>query len=225
MQLSKQSTSKDVLQYLQSEKPLSAPQMHALARAIGRDHARALALWDSGVSGARFIAALTDDPARVTPAQMEAWAQGFDSWGIVDCCCCYLFSQARPRWQKVRAWVRRPEEFVRRAGFALLAYLAYKDKEARDQQFIGMLPRVEDAACDSRHFVSKAVNWALRNIGKRNASLNAKAIQTALRIRGRAEKTTDPAARSAARWVCADALRELRSPAVQRRVRGAKRDK
>lgn len=222
MALSRQSTAEEVLQYLRTAKPLSAPQMHALAKTIGRDHLRALALWRSGDSRARFIAALSDEPARVTGAQMDDWARDFDSWGIVDCCCCYLFSQTTARWKKVRAWTRSREEFVRRAGFALLAYLAYKDKQAPDAAFRAMFPCIEAAATDPRHFVKKAVNWALRNIGKRNPALNAAAAKAAERIRARAASSPGGPAQAAARWVAADALREIRSPAVQRRVQRAR---
>lgn len=219
MNLHPGSTAAEVLRHLKRHpRELPAPQLHALAKRIGRNHGRAQVLWASGHHTARLLAGLTDEPAHATPTQMERWAHDFDSWDLVDCCCCYLFSQAPERWRMAVDWSRRKEVFVRRASFALMAYLAYKDKRAPDARFRRLLPLIERAATDPRHFVKKAVNWALRNIGKRNLALNRAAIGAAKRIRVRADSLTDAAQRSAARWIASDALRELQGPAVQRRL-------
>jgi 3-methyladenine DNA glycosylase AlkD len=190
---------------------ISAPRLHRLAKAIGKNHALARQLWATGHHEARLLAALIDDPTKVTEAQMERWARDFDAWDVVDGTCCYLFVHAEPAWGKAVEWSRRKEEFVKRAGFALMAYLAYKDKAALDSRFLRLLSIVRREARDERNFARKAVNWALRNIGKRNVRLNRAAIRTAEQIR-RADSR-------AARWVAADALRELRSAAVQKRLR------
>jgi len=189
---------------------LSAPQMHALAREAGRDHALALALWRSGVHDARHIAAMVADPAQVSESLMESWAREFASWDVVDTCCCYLFVHTAHAWEKAAAWSRRREEFVKRAAFSTIAYLAVHDKAAQDAKFARLLPIIEREAGDERNFVRKAVNWALRQIGKRNLRLNRLAIAAAKRIRRQGSRS--------ARWIAADALRELRSDAVQERL-------
>src|SRR4029077_9443779 len=126
----------------------------------------------------------------------------FDSWDVVDAACCYLYAQAQPAWEKTEEWSRRPEEFVKRASFSLVAYLAYKDKTAPDASFVRFLRVIEREAHDERNFVKQAVNWALRNIGKRNIRLNQEAIRVAEKIRQQGSRS--------ARWIAADALRELR---------------
>jgi len=142
---------------------------------------------------------------------MNRWARDFDSWDVVDAACCYLFVYAAPAWKKTSEWSRRKEEFIKRAAFSLMAYLAYKDEATPDARFIRLLIVIRRESRDDRNFVRKAVNWALRNIGKRNRALNRAAIRTARQIR-----LLDS---SAARWIAADALRELTGPAVQRRLR------
>ncbi|RJR27927.1 MAG: DNA alkylation repair protein [Candidatus Latescibacterota bacterium] len=189
---------------------VSAPKLRALAREIGRDHALALALWRSGVREARILAALVDEPGKVTEAQLERWARGFDSWDVCDGACCNLFDRTPFSWEKAAAWSGRREEFVKRAGFVLMAALAVHDKTAPDERFEAFLPVIEREAGDGRNFVKKAVNWALRQIGKRNAALNRRALGSARRIR-----RSDSAA---ARWVAADAIRELESEPVRRRL-------
>jgi 3-methyladenine DNA glycosylase AlkD len=190
---------------------VSTPQLKALARKIGRDHALAGKLWDTGVFEARALAALIDEPDRVTRAQMERWARDLDSWAVCDACCCYLFCRTSFAWDKAMAWAGRRPEFVKRAGFALMAYLAVHDKAADDAAFARLLPVIERESDDDRPFVRKAVNWALRQIGKRNAALNALAITAAERVHARGTP--------AARWVAADALRELRGAGVQARLK------
>jgi 3-methyladenine DNA glycosylase AlkD len=191
---------------------VSTPDLRRLAREMGKNHRLAIALWKTGIHEARHLAAMIAEKNKVTPAQMERWARDFQTWDIVDGCCCHLFVHTPHAWRKATEWGRRDEEFVRRAGFALMAYLAVHDKAASDERFLSLLPLIERQAHDERNFVRKAVNWALRQIGKRNRRLHRAAIACARRI---AKQET-----RAARWVAADALRELQSAAVQRRLRG-----
>jgi 3-methyladenine DNA glycosylase AlkD len=189
---------------------ISAPVLHDLARRIGKNHQLAEQLWSSGIHEARILATLVGESGEVTPRQMERWARDFDSWDVVDASCCYLYAAAAPAWQKAKSWSRRSEEFVKRAAFSLVAYLSYKDKQASDARFERFLRVIEREARDERNFVRKAVNWALRNIGKRNLRLNRAAIRAAERILRQNSRS--------ARWIAADALRELRSTAVQARL-------
>jgi 3-methyladenine DNA glycosylase AlkD len=190
---------------------ISAPVLHALARRIGKNHRLAQDLWATGIHEARILATLIGESEKVTAVEMDRWARDFDSWDVVDAACCYLYAQAKPAWSKAAAWSRRREEFVKRASFSLIAYLSYKDKAVPDARFERFLRVIGREAHDERKFVKKAVNWALRNIGKRNMRLNREAIRAAERIRRQGSRT--------ARWVAADALRELKSPAVQARLR------
>ena len=185
----------------------SVPHLRAMARRIGRDHGIAQELWDSGVHEARLLATMVDDPASVTKRQMESWARTFDSWDLVDGACSNLFRRTPHAWDKAVQWSERDEEYVKRAGFALMAALAVHDKDAPDERFTDLLPVIEREAGDQRNFVRKAVNWALRQIGKRNAALNLAAIDTAVRIHANGPRQ--------ARWVATDALRELRSERVR----------
>jgi 3-methyladenine DNA glycosylase AlkD len=190
---------------------ISVPVLHALSRRIGKDHRLAEELWASGIHEARILATLIGESQKVTAKKMDRWARDFNSWDVVDAACCYLYAAAAPAWSRVDAWSRRPEEFVKRAAFSLVAYLSYKDKQAPDARFERFLRVIERESDDERNFVRKAVNWALRNIGKRNLRLNLAAIRAAERIRARGSR--------AARWIAADALRELKSEAVQKRLR------
>lgn len=190
---------------------VSKPKMDGLARKIGRSHDLALQLWSTGVHDARILAGMVDEPEHVTAAQMDRWMRNFDNWDVCDGTCCHLFVFAKPAWQKAVAWSKRPKEFEKRAGFALMAYLAYRDKTAVDAKYLRLLPMIRRESRDERNFVRKAVNWALRQIGKRNLKLNAAAIREAERIQKIDSRS--------ARWIAADALRELRSDAVQARLR------
>jgi 3-methyladenine DNA glycosylase AlkD len=181
-----------------------------LARKLGRDHALALTLWETGWYEARLLAAFVDEPERVTAAQMDRWARAFDNWGICDTVCFHLFDRTPIAWRKVTPWSRRREEFVKRAAFALVAGLALHDKAASDAQFVRVLPLVELGAADDRHFVRKGASWALRVVGRRSVSLNAAATAVAERLAAR----TEPAARSVGK----EALRELAGPLVQRQL-------
>jgi 3-methyladenine DNA glycosylase AlkD len=189
---------------------ISAPVLHQFAKRIGRDHPLAQQLWATGIHEARILATLIGESEKVTAAEMDRWAPDFDSWDVVDAACCYLYAGAKPAWNKVAAWSRRREEFVKRASFSLVAYLSYKHQAASDARFVRFLRVIEREACDERHFVKKAVNWALRNIGKRSVRLNGEAIRAAERIREQGSRS--------ARWIAADALRELKSDAVQKRL-------
>ncbi len=189
---------------------VSAPAMRALARRIGTDHDLALRLWATGVHDARIVAVLIGDPARVTKSLMNKWVKDFDNWGVCDAGCSVLFDKTPFAIEMAFEWTKRKEEFVRRAGFVLMAALAVHDKKAPDGVFLRFLPVLKQGSTDERNFVRKAVNWALRQIGKRNSGLNRAALRTAREIR-----KIDS---SAARWIAADAIRELESAAVQKRL-------
>jgi 3-methyladenine DNA glycosylase AlkD len=189
---------------------ISASVLRAFAKEIGTNQELSLALWDSGYLEARALASLIGDPAKVTEAQMERWVKDFDSWAVCDACCGILFDKTVFAFRKALEWSKRDEEFVKRAGFVLMAALAVHDKTAKNEVFVRMLPSILRGASDDRNFVKKGVNWALRQIGKRNKKLNALAVKTATRI----HETGSPSAR----WIATDALRELRSKNVQRRL-------
>jgi 3-methyladenine DNA glycosylase AlkD len=190
---------------------ISTPQLHRLAKKIGKKQELSNQLWATGIHEAKCLATMIGEPAKVTEAQMERWARTFNSWDVVDAACCYLFVFAAPAWKKTNDWSRRKKEFVKRAAFSLMAYLSYKDKTAPDAKFIQLLGVIHRESRDDRNFVKKAANWALRNIGKRNRALNRAAIRTARQTRRLDSRS--------ARWIAADAIRELTSPAVQRRLR------
>jgi 3-methyladenine DNA glycosylase AlkD len=186
------------------------PVLRTLAREIGVDRTLARKLFSSGVHEARILASMIDDPERVTEAQMERWARAFDSWDVCDQCCLNLFWRTRFAYAKAVDWSTREEEFVKRAAFALIAILAVHDEGAPDGAFMGFLSLIRGQATDERDYVRKAVGWALRQIGKRDLALNRAAIRTAEEI-GRIDS-------KAARWIASDALKELRSEGVQRRL-------
>jgi 3-methyladenine DNA glycosylase AlkD len=181
-----------------------------LGRQLGRDHALAQALWKTGVYEARMLCAYVDEPERVTAAQMDAWARDFDNWAICDTLCFALWFRTPHAFGKIRQWATRREEFVKRAAFALLASVALKDREAGDARFRRCLHLIEKAAGDERNFVKKGVNWALRGVGERNLALHADAVKLAAKL---AE-----APDAAPRWVGKDALRQLGTAAVKRRL-------
>ncbi len=189
---------------------ISIPQLRNLAKEAGRDHELARELWNSRYHEARILASMVDDPGMVTEAQMEAWAKDFDSWDVCDQCCSNLFDKSEFAYPKAIKWSAREEEFVKRAGFVLMACLAVHDEKADDDEFAKFLPAIERESSDERNFVKKSVNWALRQIGKRDRELNRLAIAAAKRISQVESKE--------ARWIASDALRELTSEAVQSRV-------
>lgn len=189
---------------------IRVPQLRKLAKEIGRDHDLAIQLWDNGVHEARLLATMVGDPKQVTEDLMEAWVLDIDSWDVCDLCMGNLFDRTPYARDKASQWSEREEEYVKRAGFVLMATLAVHDKKARDQVFIDFLPMIEREAWDERNFVKKAVNWALRQIGKRNLALNARAIEAGERIHAQGTRP--------ARWIASDALRELRSDKVRQRL-------
>ena len=193
---------------------VSIPILRKMAREVGRDHELALALWASGIHEARMLACFIDRPDMVAEEQMESWVKDFDSWDICDQCCSNLFDRTPLAYEKALAWCDREEEFVRRAGFVLMAALSVHDKKAPDEAFIKFLPLMKKYATDERNFVKKAVNWALRQIGKRNLKLNEEAIKTAEEIRQIDSRS--------ARWIAGDAIRELRSDAVMDKLASKK---
>jgi len=181
---------------------VAAPYLQKFAKRLGQNHELAQKLWATGVREARHLAALIDPPSAVTSGQMDRWARDFDSWDLADGVCGHLFVYTPHAWKKALQWPHWESEMVRRAGFALMAWLAVHDKDAADAQFGPCFQLVVKYSEDERHYVKKAVNWALRQIGKRNASLRAAAITIAEQLRDR------PSA--SARWIGSDALREFR---------------
>ncbi len=190
---------------------VSIPGMRKIAKEIGRDHQLALGLWRTGLAEARILASMIDDPDQVTETQAENWVRDFNSWDVCDQVCQNLFDKTSWAWKTIPEWAGRDEEFVKRAAFALAACLAWHDKEAADERFIRLFPILRNGATDERNYVRKAVNWALRNIGKRNVKLNRAALKLAREIQRLNSR--------AARWIAADAIRELESAAVRQRLR------
>ena len=190
---------------------VSVPKLRILARRVGRNHLLALRLWETGLHDARLLATMIDDPLQVKIEQMDTWVRDFDSWDVVDGSCGNLFDKTPFAVAKAKEWCKREEEFVKRAGFVMMAELAVHDKEANDKVFLDFLPLIVGGASDERNFVKKAVNWALRQIGKRNTELNKAAVSTALKV----QKLDS----GAAKWVASDALRELKSAQVLKRLR------
>ncbi len=189
--------------------------MRDYAKRLGRNHGLAADLWAAEYYEARMLATFVDDPQLVTPAQMDRWCNDFDNWAICDTACFHLFDRTPHAWQKIKPWSRRNEEFVKRAAFALLWGLTVHDKLADDALFADGLALIERAATDDRNFVKKAVNMALRAIGKRNAHLHSAALATAQRLAASSDPTS--------RWNGKDALRELNSPSVLRRINSRSR--
>lgn len=189
--------------------------LRAYARRLGTDQALAQALWQTGRYEARMLATFIGDPSAMTPAQMDRWVRDFDNWAIVDTACFALFDRSPHAWSRVPAWVKRRGEFERRAGFALLWALTVHDRQSGDTPFLRALPLIERGADDERHFVAKAVDMALRAIGKRSLVLNNAAIALAEKLAG----STD----AAPRWVGKHALRELTSASVRQRLTARRR--
>jgi 3-methyladenine DNA glycosylase AlkD len=190
---------------------VSIPAIRKIAKEIGADHSLAQKLWASKIHEARILAAMIDDPKEVTKTQMERWVKDFDSWDVCDQCCSNLFDKTTHAFQMARKWSSRDEEFVKRAAFALVAALAVHDKKSANAQFQNFLPIIKRESTDERNFVRKATNWALRQIGKRNMQLNLLALKTARQIQQKNSKS--------ARWIASDAIRELTSASVQKKLR------
>ena len=190
---------------------VSIPNLRKIAKEAGTNHYLAQRLWSSGIHEARILASMIGDPLMVTEQQMESWVGNFDSWDVCDQCCSNLFDKTKFAYKKAIEWTKRNEEFVKRAGFVLMAVLAVHDKKAKDERFLKFLPIMKRESTDERNYVKKAVNWSLRQIGKRNLNLNKMALKTAKEIKMLDSRT--------AAWVASDALRELESKAVQERLR------
>jgi 3-methyladenine DNA glycosylase AlkD len=189
---------------------ISIYKLRPLAKEIGRNHELSLKLWNSGIHDARLLAVFLEDPKKLTEAQMELWVKDFDSWDVCDQVCTSLFDRTPFAWKKVYEWAKRDEEFVKRGSFSIIAGLSVHDKKSPDEKFEELFLVIKKASTDERNYVKKAVNWALRNIGKRNLSLNKKAIKVAKEIKNIDSKS--------ARWIASDAIRELTSSKIQDRV-------
>jgi 3-methyladenine DNA glycosylase AlkD len=194
---------------------VSLPTLRRMAKEIGEDHALAMELWLTKIYDARLIAMMIEDPRSISEKQVDEWVKDFDNWAICDGCCVHLFRKTPFAWKKAKTWVRRKEEFAKRAGFVMMATLAVHDKITEDKKFISLFPSIKLAANDERNGVKKGVNWALRQIGKRNLALNKQAILLAGELKNMNS--------AGARWIAADAIRELKSDAVQKRLK-RKRD-
>ncbi len=190
---------------------VAVPDMRKLAKELGKNHVLALKLWNTGITEAKILAGMIADPNKLTAEQMDDWVKDFNSWDVCDQVCMNLFDKSPLALGKIYDWSIREEEFVKRAAFALIACLAWHDKNVNDEKFIELLPVITRGAMDDRNFVKKAVNWALRHIGKRNLHLNRVAIDTARAIQQLDSK--------AARWIASDAIRELESEAIQARLK------
>jgi 3-methyladenine DNA glycosylase AlkD len=189
---------------------VSVPDMRKIAKEIGKDHKLALQLWKTGVQEARIVAAMVGEPDKLSEEEMEAWVVDINSWDVCDQVCMNLFDKTPLAWKKIKDWSRREEEFVKRTAFSLIACVAWHQKDLKDQKLIDLLPIIKRESADERNFVKKAVNWALRTIGKKNKNLNKIALKTAKEIRQIDSK--------AARWIASNAIRELESEAVQKRI-------
>lgn len=187
------------------------PELRRIAKAAGKNHDLAEKLWDAEYGETKILAGLIEDPKIVTETQMENWVAGFDSWDVCDQCCINLFRKTPFAYNKVFEWSTREEEFVKRAAFAMIAVLAVHDKKADDKKFEEFFPLIIRESVDSRNFVKKAVNWALRQIGKRNLNLNKRAVEVAEEISNIDSK--------GAKWIAADAIRELTSEKIQERLK------
>jgi len=189
---------------------VAIPELRRLARQLGKNHRLALGLWKTGIPDAMILAAMVDEPEKVTAEQMDVWVKDLNSWDVCDQVCMNLFDKSPLAWKKVRQWARAKEEFVKRAAFALIACLAWHDKRAPDSAFVKLIPLIKRAARDERNYVKKAVSWALRHIGKRNRALHEVALGAARELQAADDRT--------ARWIGADAVRDLSKENTLRRL-------
>ena len=193
---------------------LSMPELRKMGKSIGKDHDLALRLWATKIPDAMILAALVDDPAEVTEHQADSWVKDICSWDVCDQLCMNLFERIPFASKKIFEWSKRDEEYVKRVPYAMIACIAWHDKDAPDEFLTGFFPVIESGATDERNYVKKAVSWALRHIGKRNLNLNKKAISLAREIKKIDSK--------AARWIASDVIRELESEAVRKRLKNKK---
>jgi 3-methyladenine DNA glycosylase AlkD len=190
---------------------LRTPQMRSLAKKIGKNQQLALQLWKTGIHEARHVAIFIADPEQFSEKLMEQWLKDFDSWDTVDNCCGTVFEKTPWAFDKAIEWTRRDKEYEKRAGFVMMAELAVHDKKAKDEKFEAFLPYLIAESHDDRNFVKKAINWALRQVGKRNTRLCKKAIATAKKIYARGD--------TASRWIASDALRELEKYQREKKIK------
>jgi 3-methyladenine DNA glycosylase AlkD len=188
------------------------PALRSMAKHIGKNHELALELWQSGLHEGRILAALVAEPLKTDREMMESWVHQFDSWDVCDQVCANLFSWTKDAYEVIPGWTASEEQFVRRAGFVMMAALAVHDKKAIDAVFEGFFPLIEKGADDDRNYVKKAINWAVRQMGKRNLDLRKECVALSERLKAQGTPS--------ARWIAADALRELNSPRVLARLEG-----
>jgi 3-methyladenine DNA glycosylase AlkD len=186
------------------------PALRSMAKHIGKNHELALELWQSGLHEGRILAALVAEPLKTDREMMERWVHQFDSWDVCDLVCANLFSWTKDAYEVIPGWTTSEEQFVRRAGFVMMAALAVHDKKASDAVFVGFFPLIEKGAGDNRNYVKKAINWAVRQMGKRNLDLREECVALSERLKAQGTPS--------ARWIAADALRELNSPKVLARL-------
>jgi 3-methyladenine DNA glycosylase AlkD len=189
---------------------VSVADMRQIVKRLKKNHALASNLWGTGLAEGKIVASMIDEPEKLTEAQMDSWVMGFDSWDVCDQVCMNLFENSPLAWKKIPEWSKREETFVKRAAFALIACLAWHSKEATDEDFLRLFPVIKSGAVDERNFVKKSVNWALRNIGKRNLNLNKAAVNLAEQICQLDSKT--------AKWIGSNAIKELKSKPVQEKL-------
>lgn len=189
---------------------VNIPELRKMAKQIGVDHQLALALWKTGVAEARILASMIANPDQLTEEQMEAWVLDFDSWDVCDQVCMNLFEKSPMVWKKILDWSQREDEFVKRSAYALIACLAWHDKESSDEVFQALVPIIEKGVVDERNYVKKAVSWALRNIGKRSRTLHASVMKTAEKLKASDSKP--------AKWIASQTVRDLTSEATRRRL-------
>jgi 3-methyladenine DNA glycosylase AlkD len=189
---------------------VSMTTIKSQAKKLGKDHELALALWDTGWYEARILTAFVDEPARVTPSQMDQWARDFDNWGICDSICFHLFDKTPHAWSRIEQWSKRNAEFVKRGAFALLAAVALHDKKAPDAPFLKSLKLIDRAADDDRNFVKKGVSWALRSVGHRNTALHSASLALAEKFAASDDRTK--------RWIGKDVLRDITRPMILRKI-------
>ena len=190
---------------------VSIPVQRKLAKQIGKDHKFAQELWNAGIHETRIIASMIDEPEKVTKSQMDKWANDFYSWDVCDQSCNNLFVYTPFAHEKAMKWCDSKKEFVKRAGFTMMAVIAVHDKQATDKDFEKFFSKIKEASTDERNFVKKAVNWALRQIGKRNLTLHQKALTVAFEIGAVDSKS--------AKWIAKDAIRELTDPKIISRIK------
>lgn len=190
---------------------ISMPELRKLGKSIGENHEMALKLWATGIQDAKILAAIIDDPKKVTEEQAEIWVKEVDSWDVCDQLCMNLFERIPFAEKKIWEWSKREEEFVKRVAYAMIACIAWHDKEASDEDLIRFFPVIKNGSTDERNYVKKAVSWALRHIGKRSLNLNRQALKLAREIKEIDSK--------AARWIASDVIREIESDAVRKRLR------